>query len=106
MVQRRLLTCADSSLDGIFHENKDALWLHLSLLDSPRDKFSVLWRRLVPMRLPPLDAHWIQDSVSDGPKGHRGPLRKEIKYFNWFVSRAAFHLRILLPTLWRGLRWW
>src|SRR5260370_14695198 len=38
-------------LDALWYPNKDELWLHLSLLESWRDKAAVVLRRLAPVRL-------------------------------------------------------
>jgi MFS family permease len=37
-----------------YHSNKDELWLHCALLDSPRDAWTVARRRLLPVKLPPV----------------------------------------------------
>jgi Uncharacterised nucleotidyltransferase len=93
--------CAASPAEAYFRPNKDELWLHLGLLDSPRKKMAVLRRRLFPTRLPgPLDSVFIPaERMTWGLR-----LRKRWQYA-WYVSgRAAFHLRALLPTLSRMLR--
>ena len=93
--------CAASPAEAFFRPNKDELWLHLCLLDSPGKKMSVLRRRLFPTRLPgPLDSVFIPaEQLTWGLR-----LRKRWQY-GWYVAgRATFHLRALLPTLSRMLR--
>ena len=45
---------ATSPVSALYHPNKDELWLHCTLLDSPRDAWSVARRRLLPVNLPPV----------------------------------------------------
>jgi MFS family permease len=45
---------ATSPASALYHPNKDELWLHCTLLDSPRDAWSVARRRLLPINLPPV----------------------------------------------------
>jgi MFS family permease len=45
---------ATSPVSAFYHPNKDELWLHCTLLDSPRDAWSVARRRLLPVNLPPV----------------------------------------------------
>ncbi|HEY7336894.1 MAG TPA: nucleotidyltransferase family protein [Bryobacteraceae bacterium] len=60
--------------------NKDALWLHLALLDNWGDRARVVCRRLAPLRLPHANAS--------------------------FGGRLRYHAAALGPTLFNGLRWW
>lgn len=45
---------ATSPVSALYNPNKDELWLHCTLLDSPRDAWSVARRRLLPVNLPPV----------------------------------------------------
>jgi predicted MFS family arabinose efflux permease len=78
----------------LIRPNKDALWLHLSLLASVSDKRSVFFSRLFPTPVPPMQA------VA------RWPLRIYRKFSLHAISRVSYHLRLLPSTLWDGLRWW
>src|SRR5262249_55674201 len=95
-IRRWFEQCAASPAEAFFRPNKDELWLHLCLLDSPRKKLSSLRRRLFPARLPgPLDSVFI-------PKAQmtwRLNLRKRWQYGRYVAGSAVFHLRALLPTL-------
>jgi predicted MFS family arabinose efflux permease len=73
--------------------NKDALWLHLSLLESSRDKLSVFCTGLFPVRVPPIRAvrEWS--------------LRAYGRFLKHAVSRVGYHLGSIPRTLWQGIRW-
>lgn len=97
---------ADSPLTGEYHPNKDLVWLNLSLLESPRDKRAVLFNRLFPKRITPANAPYIEDATVVPQTSPRSPLRKRVRHLAYVAARAAYHVRILPPTLWRGARWW
>ncbi|HLH42255.1 MAG TPA: nucleotidyltransferase family protein [Bryobacteraceae bacterium] len=69
-----------SPIANLMGSNKDAVWLHLALLENWRDRAAVLGRKLAPLRLPHQDAN--------------------------LAGRIGYHARALGPTLSRGLRWW
>jgi MFS family permease len=97
----------ESPLTAWFRPNKDGVWLHLSLLESFRDKRSVLCKRLFPTRIPPVERVDLPDIISKGGQtSRRRPLWRHVRYFAYLISRMAFHVRILPPTLWHGVRWW
>jgi len=83
---------SDSPLNSLVRPNKDALWLHLNMLESSRDRLFVFSSGLFPVRVPPLKA------VS------QWSLRAYARFFKHSVTRVAFHLRSLPRTLWEGLR--
>ncbi len=105
-VKQWLRTDAKSSLYTLFNPNKNTLWLHLGLLESPRDKRTVLRQALFPTRIPSVDACYIQDTPEDGRIPRRGVLAKRVRHLAYLLGRAAYHVRILPDALWRGLRWW
>jgi len=70
-----------SPVAGLMQPNKDAVWLHMALLSSLRDRIGVLRRRLMPSPLP-----------------LRAPGR--------LVDRAAYHASTIAPALASGFRWW
>lgn len=94
---------AASPLEGIFHPNKDELWLHLALLDTMRSKLAVLRRRLLPLRLPgPVDdtllvpaeqIHWIDR------------LRNRVQNARYLAERLVYHGRALGAVIASGVRW-
>jgi hypothetical protein len=105
-VKQWLRTEARASLYTLFRPNKNTLWLHLSLLESSRDKRAIFRQVLLPTRIPPVDAFYIQDSPEHGGMRQRGRLERRARHFHYLTRRAAYHLHILPGTLWRGLRWW
>jgi hypothetical protein len=91
-----------SPVESQFQPNKDELWLHLSLLDSAFDQFDVFRRRVIPTAAPgPVDAIYTPDSeLTLGRRAQRA-----FRNLAYAASRAVYHLRLLIPTLWEGLRW-
>jgi predicted MFS family arabinose efflux permease len=91
-----------SPLAGHFRPNKDELWLHWSLLDSPGARSAVLRRRLIPERLPgPVDAVHLPEEQ----RTLRIRLRSRWRYLVFLTSRVAHHLRALPPTAASAARW-
>ena len=93
---------AFSPLEAESHPNKDDLWLHLTLLDSARDKAAVIRRRAFPTRLPgPVDAVCI-------PRAQLTFSRRLLKYartVKFLARRAVFHTRATRVLLTRGAGW-
>jgi hypothetical protein len=97
-----------------FHRRKDAVWLHLNLLESRADKSFILFRRLVslPVRFPTFETVLDNQSPTGRPTGRHsisGALRifrQSIQYAGWFVSRVAAHLSVVPLTMSRGLGYW
>lgn len=85
---------SDSSLSSFPHQNQDALWMHLSMVESARDKLLVFCENLMPVRVPRGEA--IQ----------RWSPRIYASFLRHAVSRLAYHLRVLPRVLWEGFRWW
>ena len=75
-----------------FRSNKDELWLHLSLLDNWRDKFSVARRRLLPSNLPP-------------PSRATESQSSQAVYASWFTARLRHHAISFATTLSSAWRW-
>lgn len=93
----------DRPIASLFHPNKDEIWLHMSLLQAARDRRAVFVRRLVPNRMPgPVDAVHLPDNQITWKIG----IRRRWRYLLFFCTRLFHHLRLLIPTLANGLRWW
>ncbi len=92
-----------SPLESGFRPNKDELWLHMSLLESAGDRWSVLRRRLFPTSSPgPVASiHTPDDQLTFALRASR-----TARNLSYTASRAWFHARTLLPTLMEGARWW
>lgn len=73
---------------AMFHATKHELWLHLSLLDSRRDRLTVLRRRLLPTTMPgPIDAVHIPECELVW----RRRALKQIRYAAYVAGRARHH---------------
>jgi Uncharacterised nucleotidyltransferase len=75
-----------------FRPNKDELWLHLSLLERRRDRWSVARRRLLPGNLPP-------------PSRATESQSSQEVYAAWFASRLRHHV-VSLATASASYRRW
>ena len=84
----------DSPVAALVRPNKDALWLHLSLLESSSDRQSILWGGFLPLPMRPADPI------------RRWTPRAYYQYLVHAISRVPHHSRLLPRTLWDGLRWW
>ncbi len=92
-----------SPIETSFKPNKHELWLHTSLLDSAGDRLDILRRRLIPGSMPgPVDGIHVPDE--EMTIGRR--FKKNARNAAYATSRAAHHLRLFLPTLGEGVRWW
>jgi len=94
-VSRWLLRYSHSPISGLFKPNKDELWLHWSLLKSPRQRLAVLQRRLVPSQLPgPVAALHLPDHELT----FRVRVRRQWSYLRYLWQRIRHHLASLIPT--------
>jgi len=87
----------------VFHANKDELWLHLSLLDAPRDRWSVVRRRLLPTRLPAFShtAHIPKEQITV-----RQRVRQWRRWITYTASRVRHHMVSFPRTAASGALWW
>ncbi len=92
-----------STAGRLYSASKPELWLHLSLLDSRRDAWSVVRRRLLPFSLPgPVDAVYIPESEMHW---YRRAL-KGMRYAAYVASRVKHHGASVVPTARAGAAWW
>ena len=81
--------------------NKDAIWLHIALIQSLHEKLAVLFRELVPTRIKnDPDTHLVTDDGVVLAKASRRKLRHGL----FALSRIPFHARLIPITLWHGLK--
>lgn len=98
-----LRTFSGSTLESMFHQNKDFLWLHLSLLSSMGDQWGIARRTLLPPRVKSIRSEAIDVRnkrmlpVSARPRWRR--------YLAYLITRSREHGGASLRTLLRGLRW-
>ncbi len=96
-------TFATSPAGQRFHSGKDELWLHISLLGSGRDRWSVARRRLFPGRLPgQVDAIYIPASEMTW----RRRALKRMRYALYLAARLKRHAAALPSAALSGVRWW
>jgi hypothetical protein len=87
---------------ALFHSNKDELWLHLSLLETRRDAWKVVRRRLLPERLPgPVDAIHIPDVEL---RWGRRAL-KRLRWAGYVGARLRHHAASIPGLVMSGVRW-
>jgi hypothetical protein len=93
-----------SALEVMFRDNKDSLWLHLSLLSSSRERWKVFRQTLIPHHVMPvrsLSIRTVQKRLVPSSGKH---LWEE--YIAYLLSRSAAHGRANLSAITRGLRWY
>ncbi len=101
-VNRWLEYCAFSPLMHLARPNKDELWLHWSLIDSPRARCSMLYRRLIPAAPQgPVDAVHLPDSEITW----RIAVRRRWRYASYALSRVTHHT-VALPGVAIGALEW
>lgn len=99
-VTRWLEMCAFSPL--MAHPNKDELWLHWSLIESRRARWSMLYRRLVPPAPQgPVDAVHLPESDITW----RIELRRRWRFARYAASRVAHHTAALPGVAIGAVRW-
>jgi len=104
-IDKWIVHYADSFLNPRENLTKDALWLHLALIDSARDKLAVGLRVLVPMKLQ-TDPEMIA-ITDDGAVLKSTFFQRLLRRAAYGTSRLPLHAGLLPITLWHGLRlWW
>ncbi len=102
-VQRWFSLFAMAPVDAKTRPNKNELWLHLALLNSSRDRWPVLSRRLLPVQghRTAYAAHVPQSETT-----WQLQLERRIYHLRFTFARVLHHLRSTAPVLNDGLRWW
>jgi len=94
---------SNSALENMFKPNKDALWLHLSLVKSHQEQWRVLKHTLVPQQIAPLQSPIVKIRNKRVVQSDAGPIRA---YISYLLSRSLSHSKAGISTLYRGLSWW
>jgi MFS family permease len=94
---------ASSPLINHFHPNKDELWLHLSLIESPLDRLRVARRRLLPMRFPS-HVSGICIPAEEMTPGRR--IAQQARRALFAAGRLRRHTVALPRVVASGARWW
>ncbi len=97
-----MLRYSHSPVAALFKSNKDELWLHWSLLASPRQRFKVLRKRLIPAQLPgPVSAvHLKEQQLTLKVRLHR-----QWTYLRYLWQRFRHHAASLVPTTVGAVLW-
>ena len=101
-VNRWLELSAFSPLTARVRPNKDELWLHWSLIESRRERWAMLQRRLVPP-IPhgPVDAvHLPERAIT-----WQIEIRRRWQYLRYAASRVAHHAAALPGVATGAVRW-
>jgi len=91
-----------SVCDAVFIENKDIVWLHLSLLPTGRKMFAVLRRTFLPNRIPSARSPAVVLNERKIPPRKISTL-DSIRYV---VMRTASYIRTSCRTMRRGFAWY
>jgi hypothetical protein len=95
---------SSSGLEIMFRENKDSLWLQLSLLSSRAKKWQVARRTLIPSRVGSVSSLVVRMRNKRLMRlDAEHPWRQYVRYL---LSRSVSHGRADLTVLARGLRWY
>jgi Uncharacterised nucleotidyltransferase len=89
---------------GWLRPNKDRVWLHSSLMETPAAKRKIVFDRLLP-RVLPVEAA-IASKIPNNSSTEESASHRHSRYVVYLFTRAIYHLWILPTTLWHGFCWW
>ena len=92
-----------SPLEIMFEKNKDSVWLQLNFISSPKAKWKILRRTLIPRSIESIGSPAVQVRNKRLVQSGNRPLWQ--RYAAYLISRSATHARADLATLGRGLHW-
>src|SRR5262249_41624316 len=92
-----------SAPGAVFAANKDAAWLHLSLLEARRDKLAILRCAVFPSQLPTVKAVQAYSGLA---RTDQARTVSAALYAKYLFSRAFHHSKLLPRTVAKALRWW
>jgi hypothetical protein len=87
----------------MFQPNRDALWLHLCLLPSSKDKWKIFRRILIPPHVASLSSPVVRVRNKKTLQSTAGPVRQ---YLGYLISRSTTHSIARIVTLYHGILWW
>ena len=88
------------------YPRRDWVWLHVSLVESSREKLSILRDMLLPTQVTTLASIGQLDREIGKQEPRRSPIERLSRYIAYVSSRLMFYLRLIASTLWRGARFW
>jgi hypothetical protein len=89
---------------GWLRPSKDAVWLHSSLMDSGADKRRVVFGRLFPRAVLPVDTAMALRTPNIFPD-EQSVTHNYTRYLVYLFARIIYHLKIVPRTLWHGCCW-
>lgn len=95
---------AGSSLEGMFHRNKDYVWLHATLVKSTGKKLVLIRRTIVPSRISTVNTPAVR--IRNRQLKESGIENKYLRYAGYLIRRALSHTRDVPTLMWRGLILW
>lgn len=94
---------AGSAIENMFYRNKDSFWLHVSFLQSPRAKLTLLKQLFMPSQILPINSPATNiDNRRSRRSNGTNPYKQ---YAAYLVSRSVSYIHLSVTTLLRGLRW-
>ena len=101
--QQWLRRFAGSAFELMFHQNKDSVWLHLSLLKSSEAKRTLFKRFFVPSTISSLTTPGL--GVQNRRSRLSGKLHPYVQYFAYLAFRCMSYSYANLTAVLRGLIW-
>jgi hypothetical protein len=101
--QQWLRRFAGSAFEVMFHQNKDSVWLHLSLLKSSKAKRTLFKRFFVPSTISSLTTPGM--GMQNRRTRLSGKLHPYVQYFAYLSFRCMSYSYANLTALLRGLIW-
>jgi hypothetical protein len=101
--QQWLRRFGGSAFEVMFHQNKDSVWLHLSLLKSSKAKRTLLKRFFIPSTISSITALGV--GVQNRRSRLSGKLHPYVQYFAYLAFRCASYSYVNLTAVLRGLIW-
>lgn len=101
--QQWLQRFVGSAFEVMFHQNKDSVWLHLSLLKSSKAKRTLLKRFLVPSTISSVTTPGM--GVQNRRPRLSGELHPSIQYLAYLAFRCTSYSSVNLTAVLRGLVW-
>jgi Uncharacterised nucleotidyltransferase len=101
--QQWLQRFVGSAFEVMFHQNKDSVWLHLSLLDSSKAKRTLFKRFFVPSTISSITAPGI--GVQNRRSRLSVNLHPYVQYSAYLAFRCTSYSYVNLTAVLRGLIW-
>jgi len=92
-----------SALEVMFHQNKDSIWLHMSLLKSSEAKRKLLKRFLIPATISSINTPGVE--IQNRRPRLPGKLHPYLQYLGYLTLRFSSYSYVNLATVLRGFAW-